>query len=64
MIVKATYLAIKDLLDEIKDGDEIHSPKINAGLFATPWEWTEKAIEQALSETNKKVKWIVWEYEE
>lgn len=39
---------------------EIHSPKINAGLFRVPWSKTAKIIEEQL-EKYPKIKWVVWE---
>jgi ADP-ribose 1''-phosphate phosphatase len=42
-------------------GYEIHSPKINAGLFKVPWAKTENVILEALQDTD--VTWVVWEYE-
>lgn len=61
-IAENTYLAIKALLDSVPENEiEIHSPKINAGLFNTPWSWTKKSITKACDESDKKIKWIVWE---
>lgn len=62
-IAESTYFAIKNLLESIEEEEiEIHSPKINAGLFKTPWQWTKKAIVKACEESGKKVKWVVWEF--
>lgn len=61
-IAESTYTAIKELLASIPEEEvEIHSPKINAGLFKTPWQWTKKSIVRACEESGKKVKWVVWE---
>jgi len=68
MIVEATYTALLDVLrfmqkhPELFPVKEIHSPKINAGLFRTPWPRTCRVIEQALDEVPVEgLKWIVWE---
>ena len=61
-IADSTYTAIKSLLESIPEEDiEIHSPKINAGLFKTPWQWTKKSIVKACEESGKNIKWVVWE---
>ena len=61
-IAESTYIALKELLENVSDTDiEIHSPKINAGLFNTPWQWTKKSIVKACEESNKRIKWVVWE---
>ena len=61
-IALSTYAAIKKMLEDIPEMEiEIHSPKINAGLFKTPWQWTKKAIVKACEESDKKIKWVVWE---
>ena len=39
---------------------EIHSPKINAGLFKTPWEETENVIKEFLLKMPNAT-WTVWE---
>lgn len=39
---------------------EIHSPKINAGLFAVPWDKTESIINKHLA-LNPEITWTVWE---
>ena len=57
-----TYHAVKSLLESIPDMEVvIQSPKINSGLFKTPWQWTRKAITKACRESEKKVIWVVWE---
>ena len=64
-IVQATYEAIKCLLLELSEKKyltvTIHSPKINSGLFKTPWQKTKKAIKKACEESSLNVNWIVWE---
>lgn len=40
---------------------EIHSPKINSGLFDVPWEDTEATIKSVLSQYSITVNWTVWE---
>ena len=66
-IASNTLLAISSLLDDLEEKGitevTIHSPKINSGLFRTPWQWTKKAIKNACNIHNPsiKVKWIVWE---
>jgi len=61
MIVKATDLALTQFFNDpcLKKVTEIHSPKMNAGLFNVPWEMTQEVIEKHLSSQDKK--WIVWE---
>jgi ADP-ribose 1''-phosphate phosphatase len=63
-ILEATRTAIRDLLSRLDLENppvNIHSPKINAGLFAVPWEDTEKVIRNAISPWSGKVFWTVWE---
>ena len=61
-ITSATYKAVKNLLENItEEVITIESPKINSGLFETPWLGTKKAIEKAGEESIKTIKWIVWE---
>ncbi len=61
-IVDSTYKAIKNLLDNINEESiTIHSPKINFGLFKTPWELTEEAIKNTCSEYEKEIQWTVFE---
>jgi len=63
-IADATYLAALELLDIVSSvhpaGTEIHSPMINSGLLKTPWPLSEKAILKALTDTQNRVKWVVW----
>lgn len=43
-------------------GIEIHSPKINSGLFGVPWEKTENIIKKALTKYNElSIIWTIWE---
>ncbi len=61
-IARATDTAMIHFLNDpnLKSVDEIHSPKMNAGLFNVPWEMTESVIEEHLNALNKR--WIVWEF--
>lgn len=62
-ILSHTFLAVQDLLLLIEDSElEVHSPKINSGKFAVPWEKTEAIINEELKQFPN-VKWIVWELE-
>jgi ADP-ribose 1''-phosphate phosphatase len=60
-IVKATDSALAQLVQDpnLKTITEIHSPKMNSGLFNVPWEMTQEVIEKYLPSLNKK--FIVWE---
>ena len=60
-IVRATDEALYHLAGDknLRFMDEIHSPKINAGLFNVPWKETESIIEKHLPALGKK--WVVWE---
>jgi ADP-ribose 1''-phosphate phosphatase len=62
-ILLNTREALDDLKDMISDCaldvEEIHMPKINAGLFKVPWEETEAVIKDVLTDTGIKV--IVYE---
>ena len=62
-ILEQTRIALKEFLQlrDIVDSTEIHSPRINAGLFAVPWEDTAKVIEEELRVCGKNIKWVVWE---
>ena len=60
-IADSTYRAVKNLLEVIPDDSVIHSPKINVGLFKTPWNLTEDAIRAAGRESEKNVEWLVFE---
>lgn len=60
-IVQNTIEAIPDMLKALPDGMEIHSPKINAGLFAVSFDQTAAAIDACLRAHHKPVKWVVWE---
>lgn len=61
MIVAATDKAIAHLLKDpaLTKVPEIHSPKMNSGLFHVPWELTASIIEKHLEALGKP--WIVWE---
>lgn len=59
-ILANTAKALDDLFERPHiEYDEIHSPKINSGLFNVLWEDTEKIIEREIADRNTK--WIVWE---
>jgi ADP-ribose 1''-phosphate phosphatase len=55
------FLALKHVNAYLDQGYEIHSPKINAGLFAVPWKETVDILEQELKLNGKNIKWVVWE---
>ena len=59
-ILLSTQAAVECLLGTLPEDVEIHSPKINSGLFGVPWEKTEEVIEQCLLH-YPEVKWVVWE---
>lgn len=61
VIIQQTLEAIPDILKALPDGYEIHSPKINAGLFAVSFDKTAEAIQTALNGWHKPVKWVVWD---
>lgn len=63
-ILEATKSALQDLENQItfEPNVRIHSPKINSGLFKTPWEDTEKLIIDFLS-VRPDIVWTVWELE-
>lgn len=48
------------LISMLEEDSVIHSPMINSGLFAVPWEDTEKAIKSALLKCDKTITWVVW----
>lgn len=60
-ILKATQTSLDHLFVKNPSLLNIHSPKINSGLFKTPWEGTEEAILKCL-EKNPNVQWTVWEF--
>lgn len=63
-IVSATELAAEELFAHMPGNAlEIHSPKINSGIFGVPWELTEAALLRAIRATDRQIKWIVWELE-
>ena len=61
-ILVATNKALLHLLQNNPDLKNIHSPKINAGLFKTPWNDTEEVIHSNIQKYNG-VQWTVWEFE-
>lgn len=69
MIAEATFTSVQDILRMIMALPyqfpllEIHSPRINSGLFNTPWSKTRKAIERAydIVEGSEQIKWVVWD---
>lgn len=62
-ILANTAKALDDLFErsQIKY-KEIHSPKINSGLFNVPWTDTEGVIASALE--GLPIKWVVWELDD
>lgn len=67
IILNNTANAIRNLFDIIAEPTfEIHSPKINSGLFNVPWRSTEDIINLELIRQlkfDREIKWIVWELE-
>lgn len=64
LITEHTEMAAESLITQVQTSlpnYEIHSCKINAGLFKVPWEESEDAIKKALAKTGDKIKWVVWE---
>ncbi len=59
-ILTNTKRSVRCLLELLPKNMEIHSPKINAGLFGVPWAQTEKVINDVLQD-YPNVKWVVWE---
>lgn len=64
-IIANTTTAVQDLMNQLTkaglDEVDIHSPKINSGLFGVPWEKTQVAIEAVLKRYPITVNWTVWE---
>ena len=60
-ILKATKSSIDHMFMKNPSLLNIHSPKINSGLFKTPWEDTEKLIIESLGR-SPSVEWTVWEF--
>ena len=62
-ILVNTYNSLMNLFSSIEqDSFVIQSPKINSGLFATPWDLTSKIIERAISKfEDKEITWITRE---
>lgn len=61
VITENTKSCLAQMRSLIKNGAEIWSPKINSGLFKTPWENTEALIEEYLLD-NPETTWVVWEF--
>lgn len=62
-ILANTAKALDDLFERPQiEYDEIHSPKINSGLFNVPWTDTEAVIASALE--GLPIKWVVWELDD
>jgi len=59
-----TYNSLLSLFSSIEDDSfVVQSPKINSGLFATPWDLTSKVIERAISKfENKDITWVTREF--
>jgi ADP-ribose 1''-phosphate phosphatase len=57
-IIRNTGFAIKMLMPILGEFTEIHSPRINSGLFRVPWAYTESLIWRAIK--GKPVNWTVW----
>lgn len=55
-ILEATRSAIRSLDSQLPRQVEVHSPRINAGLFKVPWEQTEAVI-KGIDSTRT---WVVW----
>jgi hypothetical protein len=68
--LRNTGLALERFFSEnrLNPEVEIHSPKINAGLFNVPWEETEKVLETVLHRFMPRsgeatLDWYVWSFE-
>lgn len=68
-IIRNTQTSLNRFFEEclklkLKEID-VHSPKINSGLFSVPWKSTERLIMELISyydnKYNLKVNWTVWE---
>lgn len=59
-IIKNTKYSVECLLSTLPNNIEVHSPKINSGLFKVPWEITEGIIKTCLKK-YPNVKWVIWE---
>lgn len=59
-ILENTSKALWDLRKQLDLSKEIiiDAPKINSGLFNTPWELTEKVI---YGNSHNNMKWTIWE---
>ena len=65
MIVDATAKALAHLSINVlmvNDKVEIHSPKVNSGLFGVSWTKTESKIKDFLSK-HPNITWTVWTLE-
>ena len=60
MILKQTKAALDHLMPRLGGFTEIHSPRINAGLFRVPWSETEALIIDAIKD-RKGLRWTVWD---
>jgi len=59
-ILKNTRSALTHMLEMATDVREIHSCKFNAGLFAVPWEETEKVLLDVVNKTGYNKDWTIW----
>ncbi len=59
-IIMNTKRSVACLLSVLPQGTHVVFPKINAGLFAVPWEDTEKVLLQCLK-LRPDVTWTVYE---
>lgn len=59
-ILRATHKSVTDMLWAFRNYPlDIHSPRINSGLFNVPWEFTEQLVDNALL-YYPKTTWTVW----
>lgn len=64
-ILRHTATSVRELIEQVsvKYPDyEIHSCKINSGLFKVDWERTQAIIKTAMIDTKCKIPWVVWNY--
>lgn len=59
-IVNYTEIAVRKLLAKLPPNAKVYSPKINAGLFAVPWERTEQVLMECLK-VRPDIDWVVCE---
>lgn len=57
-ILKNTRLALPCVLDTVLP---IHSNKFNSGLFAVPWNDTEKVLLETMDKAGYTKPWTVWQ---